>query len=89
MSEFRIKVDQFVFLGFEFSETTRFVFLLMSLPRAKFVKQTRIVFSCLMSLPGAFFVKNHVFVILKSFAGVKTDLICVVLSLRSMLESLV
>ena len=42
-----------------------------------------------MSLPGENFVNNHVFVTLKGFAGVKNDRICMVLSLRSMLEVLV
>ena len=42
-----------------------------------------------MSLPGAIFVKNRVFVILKSFAVLKNDVIWMVLSLRSVLELLV
>ena len=43
----------------------------------------------LVSLPGAVFVKHRVLVILKGFAGVKSDLICLALSLVSMLEPLV
>ena len=38
---------------------------------------------------GANFVKNNVFVIFEGFAGMKNSLICMVLSLMSMLESLV
>ena len=42
-----------------------------------------------MSLPGAFFVKNHIYVLLKSFAVLKNNVIGMVLSLRSVLERLV
>ena len=37
--EFRIKFAQIFFPGFDFSEKTRFVFLLISLPGENFVKR--------------------------------------------------
>ena len=62
--------------------------LLFDVPAGgSFHKKTRFVFLS-MCLPGANFVENILFFVI-GFAGVKNDLICLALSLMSMLELLV
>ena len=74
-------------MGAELAQS-RFVVLLMSLPRAFFIKKHDLpFFRC--PCRGQILFKNCVFVTLKGFARVKNDRIWMVLSLRSMLELLV
>ena len=87
--EFRIELDNICVSGFEFSEKSRFVFLLMSLPGSNYVKNKKMSFLFDVPAGGKLCITTSVVDIFQSFAVVKHALICLAVSLMSMLELLV